>query len=262
MPLSRLLAVAVFFLALAMPGRARADKIDDLVNAMLTDPSHKVRAQAAIVLGQLGNPRAVQPLIEALRDPADTVRGTAAASLGRLGDKRAVAALQKLKTDASTFVRQSVAKSLGELAGGGKSAPPPAGAKFYIAVNVATPKAGGAAASSVLKEAILDEIKRLPKVTVNLDGPPTAPVLASHKLTGWVMDTNITSLKAAGGQLDCDVSVSIATLPGHAIKARATAGASVNPASSVNDPGAQRDCFSGAAQQLAEELGKFLRTMP
>jgi hypothetical protein len=40
-----------------------------------------VRVQAALVLGKLGDPRAVQPLIKALADQNKTVRGIAASAL-------------------------------------------------------------------------------------------------------------------------------------------------------------------------------------
>ena len=51
------------------------------------------RVVAAETLGDMGDPRAVEPLIRALDDPATEVRWVAAKSLGRLGDPRAVPAL-------------------------------------------------------------------------------------------------------------------------------------------------------------------------
>jgi hypothetical protein len=56
--------------------------------------------------------------------------------------------------------------------------------------------------------------------------------------------------------------MTIATFPGNSIKATASAGASVTGATSLSDPGAQKDCLAGAAQQLAEEVSKFFKKIP
>jgi hypothetical protein len=79
-------------------------------------------------------------------------------------------------------------------------------------------------------------------------------------LTAWQLDTSISNLRASNGQLDCDVNLAITAMPNHVIRATASAGASVSGAQGPSDTGAQRDCLAGAAQQLAEEVGKFFRT--
>jgi epoxyqueuosine reductase len=53
-----------------------------------------LRRNAAVALGNLGDPRAVPALIQALHDPDPIVRGHAAWALGRLGGASAAAALQ------------------------------------------------------------------------------------------------------------------------------------------------------------------------
>jgi hypothetical protein len=197
----------VVFLLLGLGRSARADNVDDLIHALLVDQSHKVRTQAAIVLGNIGGERAVRPLIEALRDTSDTVRGSAAASLGKLGDRRAVDALAKLKNDASSFVQQSVAKALQALQAHDKGfGPPTPGAKFYVAIRGTSTKLGGDVGKA-LREALLDEVKRLPRISVTIDGPPTAQLLASRRMVGYSLDGNVTSMKHSGDQLDCDVQM-------------------------------------------------------
>ena len=59
-------------------------KVDDLVRAVTEDANYKVRVQAALVLGKLGDPRAVQPLIKALADQNKTVRGIARTGVDRV----------------------------------------------------------------------------------------------------------------------------------------------------------------------------------
>lgn len=73
--------------------------VEGLINAMQyaddnepwsTKEVHKVRQSAAEALGQLGDARAVEPLIAGLKDPELEVRKAAIKSLGQLGYVRAV----------------------------------------------------------------------------------------------------------------------------------------------------------------------------
>jgi HEAT repeat protein len=65
------------------------------VAALLCDPRTAVRYQAAIVLGARGDPRAIEPLIEALRHPDVRGKQEAARALEKVGDERAVLALDQ-----------------------------------------------------------------------------------------------------------------------------------------------------------------------
>jgi HEAT repeat protein len=63
-----------------------------------------VRGRAALMLGKLGDARAVEPLIEALFAPGYQTRVHAAESLGRLGDARAIPPLlQVVQTESDPF---------------------------------------------------------------------------------------------------------------------------------------------------------------
>ncbi|MEJ2110825.1 MAG: HEAT repeat domain-containing protein [Acidobacteriota bacterium] len=71
------------------------------------------RQRAAIELGNLGVPQAVQPLLEALEDPDDFVRNFAARSLGKLKAESAVEPLIRAIKDENLLVRRSAVESLG-----------------------------------------------------------------------------------------------------------------------------------------------------
>lgn len=62
----------------------------DSLLANLHDPDNEVRRSSAYHLGELGDKRAVEPLINALDDADRTVVSSAAWALGRLGDERAI----------------------------------------------------------------------------------------------------------------------------------------------------------------------------
>lgn len=75
-----------------------------------------VRGRAALMLGKLGDARAVDPLIEALSAPGYQTRMYAAESLGKLGDKRAIPPLLRIvetETDKIREAAQAALKRLG-----------------------------------------------------------------------------------------------------------------------------------------------------
>ncbi len=86
---------------------------DALVKALGYQKDWHIRSAAATALGQIGDIRAVEPLIAHLGDEAEFVRGPAAAALGQIGDPRAVepliAALKFVVT------RNSAAAALGQI---------------------------------------------------------------------------------------------------------------------------------------------------
>lgn len=55
-----------------------------------------VRGRAALMLGKLGDMRAVSPLIDALESPGYQMRLHAAEALGKLGDPRAIEPLRRV----------------------------------------------------------------------------------------------------------------------------------------------------------------------
>ena len=62
---------------------------------MMRDQGPDVRSAVAAALGDLRDPRAVDPLIQALKDEHKTVRVAAAIALADIGDKRAATAISE-----------------------------------------------------------------------------------------------------------------------------------------------------------------------
>ncbi|MDD1676897.1 MAG: HEAT repeat domain-containing protein [Methanomicrobiales archaeon] len=81
--------------------------------AHLTDENAAYRWGAAEALGRMGDPRAIGPLIKALRDEDWRVRMKAAWSLGRLGDRSALGPLREARRDPAEGV-QDMAKEAEE----------------------------------------------------------------------------------------------------------------------------------------------------
>jgi hypothetical protein len=265
----RALLVALLLLAAA---RAHADRIDVLTRALMQDPSYKVRVQAALVLGKLADRRAVPALLQALHDENETVRGVAATSLGRIGDQSAANALMVASTsDSSQFVRAQARKALDLVAGGGAPPAPAAraGARFYVAIGF---QSGGRAApaeyANLVRESLTKELQKVSSVTLSVPGgggDPSKALLASHHLTGFIVDGQIQRLSstAAGGQrqIDCDLKAFIATWPDRSIRAMTQEGASLQTGSGPSEESSgKRDCLVAAVEAVRDDVEKFLRT--
>ena len=74
-----------------------------------------VRGRAALMLGKLRDPRAVDPLIQALEAPGHQTPLYAAQALGKLGDRRAIPPLLHIASNANDKVREAALESLKRL---------------------------------------------------------------------------------------------------------------------------------------------------
>ena len=77
------------------------------------DPYGDMHRAAAKALGQIGDPRAVEPLIVVLKD--ELVRITAIEALGAIGDPRAVEPLVAVLEDPEYYRREAAARALGQI---------------------------------------------------------------------------------------------------------------------------------------------------
>lgn len=87
---------------------------DDVIRA-LHSPDEEMREEAAKALGELGDYRAVDPLIGLLSDENRYVRREAAKSLGKIGDGKAIPALINALKDEDRYGREGAAEGLGEM---------------------------------------------------------------------------------------------------------------------------------------------------
>ena len=256
--------VCLFALLLAAASaRGASDaKVDELCRAVIDDGNYKVRVQAALVLGKLGDPRAVQPLIKALGDSNKTVRGIAASALGQLGDAAAVEPLRDLlRHESDPFVRGQAEKAMAALSGGGGGGPK-RGAKIYVNFGafVGGVKSAGPDASKMLHEALSRELGKMPIVTLTLS-PADQHNFGKSGMSGFYIDGNITKLEDSGGnETSCDVKVMVARWPQKSIIMWTNAGASVQSGSRPRDKeNARKECLEASARGLSEDLVNFLK---
>jgi HEAT repeat protein len=218
--------LALAFLLLAAPARPDA-LVEAALQALRADPSLKVRAQAAIVLGQQGAPQAVPALRQAVaQDASAAVRLAAVAALARLGARAARPTLRAAgEADPDDAVRVAAARALeglGPLTLGleeptgtpaarqaardalarqlrerGFTLAEPGELRLRLAVNLATAQEGASTVLSVQASlAVIDGDGRLELLEstarATLAGRPTAARLAS--LSPKVIDAAVRGL--------------------------------------------------------------------
>lgn len=89
--------------------------LEGLVRALQDSTDPQVRQYAAYLLGKAQNPRAIQPLIEALADFDKSVREQATLALSRIG-KAAIEPLAEAMNEPKWQTRYRAAEALGKIA--------------------------------------------------------------------------------------------------------------------------------------------------
>ncbi len=84
-----------------------------------------VRGRAALMLGKIGDPRAVDPLIRALDAPGYQTPLNAAQALGKIGDRRAIAPLLTLAEKGRDKTRDAALEALVKLGHNGEETEEP-----------------------------------------------------------------------------------------------------------------------------------------
>jgi len=237
---------------------ARADRVDDLCRSLTTDPSWRVRLQAAVVLGKLKDARAVPSLLRALGDENETVRGLSAQVLGELGDASAKSSLERSKRDPSAFVRDKAVAALARLsepsdahAGGGNGA-------LHVEVGGIGVKAQHVSPQMAirLKEFIIRELNKTPGLT--LEGKP---------ISGFLIDSSITNVSRRMTpewvEITCEISFVVGRLPSRAMVMMTSGGATVQAPRVGLRPerelALQLDALEGAVEGAHQNLVAYIK---
>jgi hypothetical protein len=123
-PLVGLLIVALAMLSPSgAAARTEAPQIQDVEEALVHDPSYKVRVEAALILARLRQTRSVPALMVAARDTHPAVRGSSVRALGLIGAPTARDTVVAALHDPVPSVRHMAREALRGLGGSDDSTP-------------------------------------------------------------------------------------------------------------------------------------------
>ena len=114
----------VMTVAAVRQAHAQVPRIEDVEESLRHDQSYKVRVDAAIILGRVGQQRSIPVLVAALKDDHPTVRAGAAYALGRFTTPLAREAVTSALRDPSPIVRHMAREALRHMGGGADDAIP------------------------------------------------------------------------------------------------------------------------------------------
>lgn len=272
--------LAVLLLCWLCAAGALADaRTDFLVRMLGTSAQFRVRAQAALALGQQkGEPSAVRALIEALDDEHPAVRAASAAALERLGDPSAVPALKAAQDDDDGAVRTAIRSALSAL---DRPAPPPieppsieptqpsGPASFYVGVGVPGSQVGlSPAALRELRAHVAREVAQISGVMLapeKEDKRAAERVLSAQKLVGYYIDSSVTSIEnKPDGAIRAQVSVIVGTYPGRDMRAMLSGAATLSGGGSGEDAKVQaiQAAFTGALRRLPQAMQAGIARAP
>jgi hypothetical protein len=242
------------------------NKVDDLAGALLGDPSFKVRTQAALLLGKLGDKAGIQPLVKALADDNKAVRAMAAQSLGKLGGEAAAVALKNLlQHESEAFVRGQAEKSVAAIAAARTAEPEGKDRKVYLKFGPFTggSKAADATLLELLRNSLRQSLEKLPHVAV-VEGAEEKN-LSKGGRPAFLVDGNVLKLQDqdAGSALEtsCEVKVLVARWPSRSVILWTSAGAAVQGGKRDRDKeNARRDCIEASAGQLGDSLIGYFKS--
>jgi hypothetical protein len=252
-------AVATVFAVLATARPGWAGKVEDLSQALLGDPSFKVRVQAALLLGKLGEKGGADALIKALGDEDRSVRAMAAQSLGKLGGAPAAAALKALlQRERDSFVATQVKLALSTLEDQEIK-----DRKIFVSIG---PFSGGVKLAdssllALLQASLKQSLQKLPKLTFTSDTPTKGR--GHSPQIGFLVDGNVSRLQEVFGigETSCEIKLMVARWPSKSIILWTSAGAAVPAGRRDSDKlNARQECIEASAGQLGDSLLEFFRS--
>lgn len=198
-----------------------ADGRDDyLVRLLRNSPAFRVRAQAALSLGQLASTRqSIAALERAVRDKHPAVRVSAISSLRRLESKDSLPVVERAIRDGHKSVRRAAVEASAALSAVGERERGPGRPEYLVAVGMP-----GAKAERVSRQMLFDARIFLSEQLLELHGVELAPddltpadakrEIGQRRLHGYYLESSIVTLEPKGSGVRAVVSIIVLSYPG------------------------------------------------
>ena len=237
------------------------EREDYLLRLLRNSDAFRVRAQAALSLGQLKGSRRVVPALEsALEDRHPAVRVSAIASLRRLKAKQSLPLLEQATRDRNKAVRRAAVDAVQALEALGERRRGPGPIEYLVAVG--TP---GAKAERVSRKMLFDARAFLVEQVMSLRGVELAPddltpadakhEIVSRQLHGFYLESSVVTLEPTTAGVRAVVSIIVLSYPGRDMRGmlRGAATASGQYSTGTAEQ-AIEGAFTGALRRLPTVL--------
>ncbi len=248
--------------ALLFSGSAHANGREDyLLRVLAGSDAFRVRAQAALSLGQLeSTERSVAALERAVRDAHPAVRVSAITSLRRLESKQSLDVIVRATKDKNKSVRKAALEAVESLEAIGERQRGPGEPRYLIAVGMP-----GAKAERVSRQMLFDSRIYLSEQLVRLEGVELAPddlspaevksEVQRRKLHGFHLESSVVTLEPKGGGVRAVVSIIVLSNPGRDMRGMLRGAATASgPYSAETAEQAIQGAFVGALRRLPTVL--------
>lgn len=205
---------------------AHADQREGyLVRLLRNSDAFRVRAQAALSLGQLEPTRtSIAALERATRDRHPAVRMSAIASLRRLEAKQTLPTIRAATRDRNKSVRRAAAEAVRALEAIGDRQRGPGPTRHLVAVGMP-----GAKAERVSRQMLFDARLFLSEKLLEIAGVELAPddlspadaknEIARRRLRGYFLESSIVTLRPSGNAVRAEVSIIVLSYPARNMRA-------------------------------------------
>ena len=249
-------------IALVFASTARADgRQDYLLRLLRNSDAFRVRAQAALSLGQLESTRkSVAGLERAARDKHPAVRVSAISSLRRLSAKDSLPVVEKATRDRNKAVRRAAVEAAAALSAVGERERGPGPTEYLVAVGMP-----GAKAERVSRQMLFDARIFLSERLLTISGVELAPddltpadakrEIVQRRLHGYYLESSIVTLEPKGSGVRAVVSIIVLSHPGREMRGmlRGAATASGRYSAETAEQAVQ-GAFVGALRRLPTVL--------
>lgn len=252
----------VFALMLVSTAGVAAPSLRELSEKLRNAEDFRLRVTAALELGRLQDPNAIEPLVDALGDQNASVRAASAAALEQIGDPSALPALKEHRLDRSDAVRRSVKSAIITLE------QPPGSRPTKVLVQIGAMKnqtsVKGSGIEAELEEESRKKLDELPGIEVLKDKPDEKQNSKKKKIPVVMVSGHIQKLKAVRDGQEIVYSASVEyilhTMPGQAIAAKVSGNAT---ASLTEEEAKDKQRSAGLRRQVLEAaIASALRGAP
>lgn len=239
---------------------ARADGREDyLVRLLESSNAFRVRAQAALSLGQLNSSRrSIAALERAARDSHPAVRVSAISSLRRLGAKAALPTIRQATRDRNKSVKRAARDAVAALEGLARRQRGPGPTRHLVAIGMP-----GTRSERVSRQMLFDARVFLAERLLELSGVELAPddlsavdagrEIANRNLQGFYLESSVLSLRPRSHGVRAEVSVIVLTYPGRDMRAMLRGAATASGAYTADSAEqAIQGAFIGALRRLPQ----------